>query len=74
MTHVLVQMILFLFVALSVVCGLYVCLLRNREDMAYVQVILFLLSPLFVIKGLFFVSPSKKKEYFKDLNDKLFLN
>lgn len=74
MSQLVFQILIFIYLSFSVVIGLFVCLIRHREDLSYIQVILFLLSPLLIANGIFFIKPLKRKEYFKNLKEKLFLN
>lgn len=67
------QLFVFLWLSLSVVVGLFICLKNEREDAAYIQIALWLISPLLVGIGILFVKPSSKKQYFKSLKEMLFI-
>jgi hypothetical protein len=69
---VVFQLVVFLFVAISIVMGLLTSLKADREDLAYRQVFNWLISPVIVILGLIFVE--RKRPYFHRLKRQLFIN
>ncbi|MFA6573721.1 MAG: hypothetical protein WCT13_06190 [Patescibacteria group bacterium] len=67
------QLIIFLWIALSIVLGLLSALRAEREDLAYRQVFLWLISPGVALAGLIFLDKGRKKRYFSRMNSHLFI-
>jgi hypothetical protein len=74
MNQLVFQIIMFFWVSISVILGLFVVLKSQREEASYIQIFLFLISPLLIVNGLLFVKPHNKKSYFRKLKTLLFLN
>jgi hypothetical protein len=66
-----IQFILTLWFALSVVLGL-ISVLKNETLNPYVQIFLWLFSPVLLINGAIFVKRERKKLYFQKLKSQLF--
>ena len=67
----LIQFILTLWFALSVVLGL-ISVLKNESLNPYVQIFLWIFSPVLLINGIIFVKPERKKLYFQKIKSQLF--
>jgi hypothetical protein len=73
MIIIIIQISIFLWVALSIVLGLFSALHANREDRAYRQVFIWFMSPFISFVGLIFLEKSRKKSYFNRLKSDLFI-
>lgn len=66
-----IQFILTLWFALSVVLGL-ISVLKNESLNPYVQIFLWIFSPILLINGAIFEKRERKKLYFQKLKSQLF--
>ena len=70
---IIVQLLIFLWITLSIVFGLFTTLNANRETNAYKQVFLWFVAPFVTIAGLIFIDKENKKHYFKRVFKHLFV-
>jgi cell shape-determining protein MreC len=70
---VCLSLIVFLWVSLSVVLGLFFVLKAKREANPYEQVFLWLISPFTLLAGLVFIGRDRKKHYFERIRSHLFI-
>lgn len=70
---IVIQFILFLWISLSIVFGLFSTLNASRETNAYRQVFLWMLAPFFTFAGLIFIDKGNKKDYFRRVFNDLFV-
>ncbi len=67
------KIILFFWLEISLVGGLYTVLKTNQLEKSYSQVFNWFVSPLYAINGILFIKFNSKKQYSINLTNKLLL-
>jgi hypothetical protein len=67
------QILIFLWVSLSVVCSLSTIINANREVNTIQHIFHWLISPIIGLLGLIFIDKGRKKYFFEKMNHNLFI-